>query len=197
MVAAVYVGHPVVLRAVGGYLVVEQPLEKADAILVLNGHLPFRAMEAAELYRAGWAPVVVLTRGLRREEYYAFRKLGMKFIEAHDLNRQVLRRQGVLPGAIVILDNETVNTWDELGAVSRWLEAHGGHRVIVVTSKSHTRRVTLMWRHLKHKAIRAIVRWAPGDPFDPSQAWWKERRFAFIVLWEYLGLMNYLLGFPL
>lgn len=197
LVVGIYVAHPVVLRRLAGYLVVDQPLEKADAILALSGDPPFRAMEAADLHRRGWAPNVILTRTLRGPEYYAFRKLGMRHPEEHEINREVLLRQGVLPKTIVILDNQTVNTWEELQAISRWLEAHGKHSVIIVTSKSHTRRVTLLWRHLKHGAIHAVVRSAPGDPFDPGRAWWRERRFAFLVLWEYLGLMNYLLGFPL
>ncbi len=67
VVVAMYVGHPLLLSVLGEYLVVEQPREQADAILVLSGHAPFRALEAAALYRQGWAPGVRLTRGLRRE----------------------------------------------------------------------------------------------------------------------------------
>lgn len=196
-VVVLYAEHPVVLRVLAGYLVVEQPLEKADAILVLSGGTPFRAMEAAELYRRGWAPTVILTQAVPGQEYYAFRNLGITVLGEHDYNRQILLRKGVPPEAIVPLDQPIVNTWDELRAVTRWLEDRGDHTVIIVTSKSHTRRVTMQWRYLKDRAVRAIVRWTPDDPFDPSRAWWKERRFAFIVLWEYLGLINYWLGFPI
>ncbi len=38
---------------VGRWLVVEDPIDKARAIVVLNGGMPVRALEAAKLYRQG------------------------------------------------------------------------------------------------------------------------------------------------
>ena len=46
---------------VGRWLIVEDPLEKANAIVVLSGRMPMRAREAAALYREGWAPQVWVT----------------------------------------------------------------------------------------------------------------------------------------
>lgn len=37
-------------------MVVADPLQESDAIVVFGGQLPFRAMEAAAIYRQGWAP---------------------------------------------------------------------------------------------------------------------------------------------
>src|ERR1700682_3697500 len=50
-----------VFLKVGRWLVVEDPLQKTDAIAVLSGRMPSRALEAARLYRAGYAPEVWLT----------------------------------------------------------------------------------------------------------------------------------------
>ena len=47
-------------RKVGRWLVDPDPLQHARAIVVLSGRLPFRSMEAAEVYRQGWAPEVWL-----------------------------------------------------------------------------------------------------------------------------------------
>ena len=107
---------------------------------------------------------------------------------------RVDRRPGRDRGSV---SRETGNTWDELNALMQWLKAQGKHRVIIVTSKSHTRRLTWMWSHVQDSTVTGVVRWAASDPFNPSQTWWQDRRLAFIVLWEYLGLMNYWLGFPL
>ena len=60
--------HVPILREVASFLITEDSLEPAAAIVVFGGHLPFREMEAARLYRAGWAPEVVIVRGARREE---------------------------------------------------------------------------------------------------------------------------------
>ncbi len=43
-------------RDVGRWLVDPDPVERARAIVVLSGRSPFRAMEAAAIYRQGWAP---------------------------------------------------------------------------------------------------------------------------------------------
>src|SRR6202022_5143995 len=45
----------------GRWLVVEDPLDHAQAIAVLSGRMPLRVLEAAKLYRAGYAPEVWLT----------------------------------------------------------------------------------------------------------------------------------------
>ncbi len=47
-----------VLHGLARWLVVADPLMPARALVVLGGHTPFRAMEAASLYREGWAPEV-------------------------------------------------------------------------------------------------------------------------------------------
>ena len=46
----------------GSWVVVADPLVKADAIVVFGGQLPFRAMEAAAIYHEGWAPEVWVTQ---------------------------------------------------------------------------------------------------------------------------------------
>src|SRR3989441_9412880 len=61
---------------VGKWLVVEDRAEPGRAIVVLSGHLPFRAMEAARLYQRGLAPEVWLTRGRRPAEEAALARLG-------------------------------------------------------------------------------------------------------------------------
>src|ERR1700682_4049460 len=51
----------VIFFGVGPWLVVEDPLVKAKAIVVLSGAMPLRAIEAAKLYRGGYAPEIWLT----------------------------------------------------------------------------------------------------------------------------------------
>src|ERR1700687_1952521 len=46
---------------VGRWLVVEDPLQKASAIAVLSGRMPSRALEAARVYKQGYATHVWLT----------------------------------------------------------------------------------------------------------------------------------------
>jgi hypothetical protein len=53
------------LRVTGRYLLVADPVEASDAILVMDGPPPARDVEAAMLYRRALAPLVVLSLSLK------------------------------------------------------------------------------------------------------------------------------------
>ena len=54
--------HRQLLTATGTFLIREDRLEKCDALVVLSGEEGdgLRVQEAARLYRAGWAPRIIL-----------------------------------------------------------------------------------------------------------------------------------------
>lgn len=192
LVAALY--QPI-LRKLAAVLIVDDSLEPAAAIVVLCGHLPFRAMEAANLYREGWASRVVLIRQGPAEERQALQALGVTAPDEADLSREVLIRLGVPPSAILIpQEGVRGGTLEELQIAAQAIRPNGAP-VILVTSKTHTRRVRLTWRYVTGGRSHAIARAARQDPFDSSR-WWRDRRFAMAVVREYLGLLNYGLGFP-
>ena len=193
-VALVGVAHGPILREIASFLIIEDSLELAAAIVALGGEPPFREMEAARLYRAGWAPQVVIVRGVRREELKAFQDMGIEVAQRWELGREVLIQQGVPASAILVPQDEAEGTLEELQAVYRALGSKDAP-VILVTSKYHTRRTLLTWHHVTEGRSRAIVRSASRDPFDPGR-WWRERRFVASVVHEYLGLINYYAGFP-
>src|SRR3989442_8792225 len=164
------------LHWMAAVLIVDDPLRPASAIVVLAGGPPFRALEAAELYHAGWAPHVVATGAVTWD-------------------RDVLVGAGVPPSAIVLTARTPRDTLDELQTVSRLVSAHS-EPVILVTSKVHTRRTRLIWRYVTGQAASGIVRSARRDPFDPRQ-WWRERRVADDVGYEEPSLLNYFFGVSL
>jgi hypothetical protein len=49
-------------RHAGRWLVLDDPMSRADVILVLSGGLPYRAEEAAKIYAMGYAPEVWISR---------------------------------------------------------------------------------------------------------------------------------------
>lgn len=186
---------PRLLPWLGAYLVAEDPLEPAAAIVVTGGHVPFRAMEAASLYRQGWASRVVLFRAYLWPEDRALQALGIPVREEWQVNREVLLKLGVPASAIVVLDERPRNSDEEIEGILRAFEGES-RPVIVITSKYHTRRLHLLWRRLaSDRAPRLIVRASRNDPFDPS-AWWEDRRFILAVIREYLGLIHAQLGLP-
>ena len=181
--------------AIAEWLVVEDPLIRAPAIVVLNGYFPFRAMEAAYLYQQGWAPEVWLIQESSPAQEEALGQLGMRISREESINREVLTRSQVPPDAICMLNGKVKNTADEVRLIAHELAQRGRDRVIIVTSKAHTRRVRATWRALVGNSPSAIVRYAARDPYSPSR-WWRNTREALVVSREIFGLMNVWAGFP-
>lgn len=181
--------HVWLLRAMASILIAEDPLAPAAAIVVLAGHPPFREMEAAELYRAGWAPRVVVLREVLWEEEQAFAQLGIAVPERWELSHRVLTTLGVPAEAIVTPPERAQNTFEELAIALRALDPRD-QPVILVTSKVHTRRVGLTWRYLAGGRSPGLTRPTRYDPFDVDR-WWLEGRFLTQVTREYAGLVGY------
>jgi uncharacterized SAM-binding protein YcdF (DUF218 family) len=179
---------------VGRWLVVEDPLVRARAIMVLSGAMPLRAIEAAKLYREGYAPEIWLTHSTEPGETLA--DMGIPFVGEDHYNKQVLIHEGVPAEVIHVLEPPIVNTADEIKVAAANLAPGKGEAVILVTTKAHTRRVRLLWRRLVPGQGRAIVRAASGDSFDPRH-WWRTTSAALDVVRELLGLLNAWAGLPL
>ncbi len=174
-------------RGAGRWLIKQDQLSPAAAVVVLSGSTPYRAEEAAKVYRRGYAPEVWVSRGA--DSASEFQKLGIHFTADEEYDREVLTRQGVPEGAVHILPNSIVNTEQEVGEVAREMQRQGKTTVIIVTSPQHTRRVRTLWAKLAPADRKAIVRAAFEDPFDADH-WWRNSRDALSVIREMLGLMN-------
>lgn len=184
----------VIFFGVGRWLVVEDPLTKARAIVVLSGAMPVRAIEAAKLYRQGYAPEVWLTHSTEPAE--TLEGMGIAFAGEDHYDTLVLIHEGVPAEAIHVLERPIVNTADEIKVAASALARAKGEAVIFVTTKAHTRRVRLLWRRLAPNQAQAIVRAASGDSFDPRH-WWRSTSDALDVVREILGLLNAWAGLPL
>ncbi len=184
----------VIFFGLGRWLLVEDPLAKTRAIVVLSGAMPLRAVEAAKLYREGYAPEIWLTHSTEPGE--TLEKMDIPFFGEDHYNKLVLIHEGVPAEAIHVLDPPIVNTADEITAAAAALKTGNNATVILVTTKAHTRRVRLLWQKLAPGRARAIVRAASADPFDPRH-WWRTSSGALDVVREFLGLLNTWAGLPL
>ena len=179
---------------IGRWLSVEDPLQKADAIAVLSGRMPDRALEAARLYNAGYAPEVWLTHST--EPGATLQKLSVAFTGEDAYDKQILVHEGVPETAVRVLDPPIVNTADEMRTIGQAVKQGKSHKVILVTSKVHTRRARTLWRRLSQRDGDAIVRGVSDDPFDPAH-WWRTTGDALDVVREALGMLNAWAGLPL
>jgi uncharacterized SAM-binding protein YcdF (DUF218 family) len=183
-----------IFLGVGRWLVVEDPLDKAQAIVVLSGRIPMTAREAARLYNAAYAPQVWLTRA--NEPASSLQQMHIAYLGEDFFNSRVLIHEGMPSKAIRVLEPPIGNTADEIRAIAAELEQEKGATVIIVTTKAHTRRVRTLWRELAGGRGRAIVRAASTDPFEPDH-WWRASGDALDVVREVLGLANAWAGLPL
>lgn len=187
------VAATIAFRGAGYWLVREDPLGKADVIVILSGGMPYRANGAANLYKAGYAPEVWVSRPEGPQQELA--ALGIHFVGEDEYNREILIRQGVPEVQITILPDIIINTQQEVNEIAREMRRTGKHTVIIVTSPEHTRRVKALWGKLVGSEPRLIARSAPNDPFVPNR-WWGNTRDALAVMREYMGLLNVWAGLP-
>ncbi len=97
------------------------PACAADAIVVLSGSMPQRAEGAADLYRAGYAPEVWVTRPDSPEAELS--EMGIRFVGEEEYSRQVLIHQGVPASAIRILPDAVINTEEEIEEITREMQS--------------------------------------------------------------------------
>jgi uncharacterized SAM-binding protein YcdF (DUF218 family) len=178
----------------GRWLIREDPLQHASAIAVLSGRMPSRALEAARIYRGGYAPEVWLTHPT--EPGATLAKLSVPFSSEDAYDKLILMHEGVPENAIRILDPPIQNTEDEINTIAQSVHQQLNRKVIIVTSKVHTRRTTSLWNRLSAKQGQAIVRGVSDDSFDATH-WWSNTTDVLDVVREVLGLINVWAGLPL
>ena len=183
-----------VFFTVGSWLVVEDPLVHADAIVILSGRLPERAIEAARVYKGGYADQVWISPPVSPVD--DLKAMKISYLGEDFYNEKVLIVKGVPPDAIRILERPDANTEAEVRQIAEDLRALKFHSVIIVTSKAHTRRVRTIWRKLVGSEPHMIVHYAADDAFDGAH-WWRHTQDGLDVVRETLGLLNAWTGFPL
>jgi hypothetical protein len=97
--------------------------------------------------------------------------------------------------AIHLLPEGVQNTAQEVQLIGRELRQSGDSRMILVTSRPHTRRLRATWRALVGDTPQAVVRSAAEEPYAAAR-WWRTTPEALAVSREVFGLMNVWAGFP-
>ncbi len=194
LIVAALVAGGIFLRAAGRFLALDQDLERSDAIVVLGGARVERWLEAVDLYRAGWAPRIVLSPGRIEPAEVRLRTAGIRFPAEAELVRDAMVQMQVPPDAILILPSTLDNTAQEAVSVREAAVAGRWQQVIVVTSKYHTRRTLFAFeRVLRGTSIAVRVRGTRYDASTPER-WWTARADVRWVTSELQKLLLYRLG---
>jgi len=157
--------HPL-MRWGANWWVIEDSIEKADAIVVLGDDNFFadRATRASELYRQGKAPVVVASgRRLRPSASIA------------ELMEHDLIERGVPKDRIIRFSHDADGTREEAEALLRVAQQRNWRALIIVTSNYHTRRARYIFRRVFPQSMEIYVASARDGDFDADQ-WWTKRK---------------------
>ncbi|MCA1561856.1 MAG: YdcF family protein [Acidobacteria bacterium] len=178
----------------GRFLVAEDDLGRSDAIFVLAGARVERWLEGADLYREGWAPRIVLSRGRVERAEHHLQAMGIRFPTDAELVRDALLQLKVPSTAVMILPDDQDNTAHEAQSLRKVVDQHGWTRVVVVTSKYHTRRTKFAFsRAFRGTPVRIIVRGSRYDRVNPAR-WWRSRQDIREVISELPKLLAYAFG---
>jgi uncharacterized SAM-binding protein YcdF (DUF218 family) len=151
--------------------IVNDPLQHADAILVLGGGLETRPFAAARLYRDGYAPRILVAQ----PKASPTDALGLTTRE-QDVARQVLIKEGVPESAITGIGEDVETTYAESLAVRAWLSTNHASRIIIPTDPFHTRRVRwLFCKQLKGTGVQVIVEAVPVREYTQGD-WWRHEQ---------------------
>jgi uncharacterized SAM-binding protein YcdF (DUF218 family) len=151
------------------FLCVDSGPVKADVIIVLGGGLHERPERAAELFKAGVAPRIIVT-GLGDDE----------------IHRRQLIAAGV-PAQLIEVEPNSRTTEENAEFTIRLLRAEKIHSAILVTSWYHSRR-----------ALRCFEHYAPDlkfysrpSYFASARADWEQKKLSKRIYLEYLKLPGY------
>ena len=162
---AVYFARYPLLRFAGESWIVEDSLQRSDAIIVLSDDNFYadRATRAAQVFRDGMAPLVVASgRRLRP-------RAGIAELMAHDLFERGVPKDKILP-----VEHDSDNTREEAETLAKVALQRKWKSVIVVTSNYHTRRARYIFQRVFPPGIVIRVTGARDGDFDPER-WWEKR----------------------
>jgi uncharacterized SAM-binding protein YcdF (DUF218 family) len=167
--------HRPILTAAGRFLVVDESPgtgTPADAVVVLGGGDPARALEAAAIYRAGKARFVVLTTENPPRIFEELKRNGVELFQNFENYRRVLAGYGVPANRILRIEEPVGDTLEEIQRVREFTDSRQWRKLIVVTSNFHTRRTKMVARWVREPEIETPVTACRNDSFDP-ESWWR------------------------
>jgi uncharacterized SAM-binding protein YcdF (DUF218 family) len=168
-----------ILRFTAESWIIEDPLDKADALIVLgdDNFYADRATRGAQLFREGKAPLIVACgRRLRPNA-------GIAELMEHDLVERGVPRE-----KIVRFTHDGDSTLEEAQALTRLVKERKWRSVMVVTSNYHTRRARYIYRRVFPQGVEVRVASARDGDFDPEH-WWEGRKSIKELTREFAGMV--------
>ncbi len=184
LVGALWVLHPFWLPPIGGYLLVSDPLQPADAVMPLAGDTA-RLRHAASLTDQHYARWFVLSN--------TFNENSPTLTSRYRRNLAV--EQGVRNSQILITSKRVTSTYEEALALRAVAQSRQWERVIVVTDPYHTRRTQFIFRDVFADTGISIVVRPVAEHWYTADSWWQTEEGRQTTALEYLKFVSYIVGY--
>lgn len=152
------------LVGVGHALALEDPLEQADAIVAISGDSGPRVAAAVDLWKRGYAGVIVFSGGSQDP--------------GSAPSAELMKRQAVrlgVPEERIILEPEAATTLQNAKRVAEVMKDAKLRSAILVTSPYHQRRASMHFaREFERHGLTFINRPAVDPRWDANRWWMNE-----------------------
>ena len=185
ILSAIYLTHPLYLKALGYLLVVSDPLVKADAIVVLDGDpMGERLLHSVQLWRSGYAPKVILSAKLAEWQTY----------EDYPSWRHARKLKMFPEDTLLVATHNADSTREEAQYFLRFVRQQGFKKVIIVTSNYHTWRTKRVYeKEWRDSDVLFYISPAYSSQFHPDE-WWKHRADGRTFFYEFSKIVWYALA---
>lgn len=160
-----------------------QQCKSADAIIAISGgDTTARTNHAVELYKDGWAPLIIFS--------------GAAQDKTGPSNALTMRRMAIaagVPSESILIEEYAETTKQNAVKTNELLEAHGIRDVILVTSGYHQRRASLEF-HKRVDSSVINVRNSPTNDSDWDWYWWLTPRGWWLAIGEFVKIIAFYSG---
>jgi uncharacterized SAM-binding protein YcdF (DUF218 family) len=161
---------------IGFYLSPQNPLKKADAIVVVSGgETEARTSEGVHLYSGSWAPRIIFAGAARDQDISGVSNAKMMSRIAQDAGVKAKN---------IILEEDSETTHENAKNVKIILKDNDWNSIILVTSPYHQKRAYLSFRSVLGPDFKIINRSATDSKWRKN-GWWKSGAGWYLTLNEF------------
>lgn len=198
VLAAMLVGAgtwPAPLRMAARLLVVDEPLQASDVLVVaIDAQQEGGVLEAADLFHQGIAPLVAIFGTAPTRAQRELQRRGVAYEDNADTAVRQLRALGARAERLPIA---VTGTSDQGEALAAWCRQRGCRSATVITNAEHSRRLRrVLRRALTDAGIRPTIRVSRYMDYDVNR-WWATRRGVHATVEEFAKLAVDILRNPL
>lgn len=170
LLALAYVFRAQLCRSAGYTWAVHEPVEKADAVVLLGGGTEWRPFEAAAMYRQGQVPLVLVPTAILTPSV----KIGARVPDT-EVDMLILTKSGVPASSIQSYVSSPQSCRDEARGLHDWVAKNQVKSVVIPTDPFNTRRVKWIFeRELKGTGVSVHVVTVSPLNYDLDDWWQKE-----------------------